>query len=255
MGRFPFGQPVRRRRPRLSLKAEAELVVLGVHPGALCIRWTPPDGVAPVGALAVDDEPILFWDGCDARHRVEEWREAVGWRDEWGWADRAGSSGNLGRQLAATVLAPLGVGVDQVHFTHCLPNYVVAQGRNSQHEIITTRYNPFAVDRPALDIADLPLRPGPAQLVRRSVEQEGDVLLEEIAESGAPRVVTLGQEAADVLARISGAEAVRLRPDDAYAFPRRVSIGRRSIEWLPLACPENSTAQWRRRHDEWATGR
>jgi hypothetical protein len=253
MSRFPFGQVSRRRPSRLPLKAEAELLVLAAYPSALHIRWTPPDGVAPIGALAIADEPTLFWDGADARNRIEEWRETVSWRNEWGWVDHAGSNGNWGRRVVNDVLTPLGVDADQVYFANCLPTYFVKKGRGSQHEIITTRYNPFAMDRDGLAIADLPSRPSQELLVRQSVEQEGDVLLEEIAESGAPRVATLGQEAADVLAQICRADAVRLLPDDSYATPRRLVIGSRTVEWLPLTHPGNSNAQWRHRHDQWAT--
>lgn len=253
MSRFPFGRQSRRRPSRLPLKADAELLILAAYPSALHIRWTPPDGVAPIGALAVDDEPTLFWDGAGARERVDEWREMVGWRDEWGWVGHAGSNGNWGRRVAEEVLAPLGVDADQVHFANCLPTYFLKKGRGSQHEIITTRYNPFAMDRDGIALADLPTRPAQELLVRQSVEQEGDALLEEITEAAVPRIATLGQEAADVLAQICQAESVRLLPDDSYGKPRRLTIAGRSVEWLPLTYPGNGNAQWRHRHDQWTT--
>jgi uracil-DNA glycosylase len=253
MSRFPFGQQASRRPSRPPLDGEADLMVLGAYPSALHIRWTPPDGVAPVGALAVDDEPTLFWDGADARDRAEQWRERVGWREDWGWVGHAGSNGSSGRQIVKEVLAPLGVKADQVYFTNCLPTYFLRQGRGSQHETIATRYNPFAVDRDGLEVSDLPIRPSGERLVRQSLEQEGDALREEIAESGAPRIVTLGQEAADVLAQLCGAESVRLLPDESYGAPRGVTLARRSLEWLPLTHPAYSNAQWRQRHDQWAT--
>ena len=35
-----------------------------------------PDG-AMVGALAIDDEPTVFWDGADATRRIEQWQQTV----------------------------------------------------------------------------------------------------------------------------------------------------------------------------------
>jgi hypothetical protein len=60
MSRFPFGRPATRRPPRTPVDRTADLVVLGVYPSALHIRWTLPDRSASVSALAVDDEPTVF---------------------------------------------------------------------------------------------------------------------------------------------------------------------------------------------------
>ncbi len=57
-------------------------MVLGVYPSALHVRWSCGD--AGVGALAVDVEPTVFWDGGDANARIDDWKKAVGFRPEWG---------------------------------------------------------------------------------------------------------------------------------------------------------------------------
>src|SRR3954465_2597268 len=121
MYRFPFGRTATRRPPRGPVSDSAALLVLGVYPSALHVRWRRPDGVT-VGALAVDDEPTVFWDGADAAQRIERWQQAVGWTDQWGSVTAAGGgNGSSGRHVVDHVLRPLDVLPDQVYFTDCLP--------------------------------------------------------------------------------------------------------------------------------------
>jgi hypothetical protein len=80
-------------------------------------------------------------------------------------------------------------------------------------------------------------------------------LLGQLAESEASRIVTLGQEAASVLAAISGADEIVLRPDAGYGGPRAIIIDGARREWIPLTYPGNRTPAWAERHRVWmATG-
>ena len=250
MGRFPFGCPSTRRPPRMPEGQPAELAVLGVYPSALHVRWALPDKSATVGALAVDDEPTVFWDGADAAERIAAWKAAVNWSDEWGSVGAAGGNGSSGRHVVEHVLKPLGVAPSAVYFTDCLPTYFVKDGAGSQAERIRMVYQPFAVQA-GLHAADLPPRPRTQELVRRSIVEEGDVLVGQLAESRAPRIVTLGQEAADVFSRITDAESVALRPDAGYGKPRSVIVAGAQWEWIPLTHPGNRTPAWARRHAVW----
>jgi hypothetical protein len=103
--RYPFGRPATRRPPRVPDRG-CGLVVLGVYPSALHVRWVVPDRAEVVGALAVDDEPAVFWDGADAGERIEAWKTAVGWSDAWGNVGLAGGNGSSGRHVVAHVLEP-----------------------------------------------------------------------------------------------------------------------------------------------------
>jgi hypothetical protein len=115
-----------------------------------------------VSALAVDDEPTVFWDGKDAASRIERWQQIVGWTPQWGSVTAASGNGSSGRHVADHVLKPLGVETGQVYFTDCLPTYFIKTGNNSQTTAIRDRYEPFAVtQRPRLPQADLPSRPSP----------------------------------------------------------------------------------------------
>lgn len=250
MSRFPFGRPADRRPPR-DPAGTAELAVLGVYPSALHVRWVPPDGSPTVGALAVDDEPTVFWDGSDAEDRIRLWKDSVGWDDAWGTVGAAGGNGSSGRHVVAHVLDPLRIAPAATLFTDCLPTYFVKGGAGSQGERIRTVYQPFA-DRAGLEPAQLPSRPTPAALVRRAVVEERSTLLAQLGGSQAPRVVTLGQEAADVLAAISGTERFVLATGGGYGRPRTVVLGGSRREWIPLTHPGNRTPAWTARHAAWA---
>ena len=89
MSTYPFGRPATDRPPRVP-RGNADVFVLGVYASALHVRWQRPDGAVMVQALAVDDEPEVFWDGADAEERIARWRRDVGWQRGWG---RVTSSG------------------------------------------------------------------------------------------------------------------------------------------------------------------
>ncbi|WP_433287704.1 hypothetical protein ACQPZQ_34020 [Pseudonocardia sp. CA-142604] len=204
-----------------------------------------------MSALAVDDEPTVFWDGNDAAERIAQWQVAVGWRDAWGTVGAAAGNGSSGRHVVKHVLEPLRVAPEGVHFTDCLPTYFVKAGPRSQGDRIRSVYGPFAAAS-GLPSAELPSRPQETDLVRRAVAEEGDELRRQIVDSGAPRIVTLGQEAADVLAALSGAQRLRLTRGGSYGEPQGVRLGGRRIEWIPLTHPGNRTPAWVVRHEEWA---
>jgi hypothetical protein len=228
----------------------AALFVLGVYPSALHVRWQQPGG-AVVGALAVDEEPTVFWDGVDAARRIEQWQRTVGWEPGWGSIAAAGGNGSSGRHVVDHVLRPLGIAPEQVYFTDCLPTYFIKPGSGGQAEAMAA-YDPFARSQnPPLPTADLPTRPPPRRLVHRAITEEGPALRAQLTDAAAPMVVTLGQEAADVLAGIADAEPVRLTPGDDYGNLRSVTVDGRQMQWIPLIHPGNRDSQWRARHEQW----
>jgi hypothetical protein len=147
---------------------------LGVYPSALHIRWSLPDASATVGALAVDDEPTVFWDGADAVARIEDWKGEVGWTEVWGTVGVAGGNGSSGRHVVDHVLKPLGVSPSSVYFTDCLPTFFVKYGPGSQGERTQAIYQTFAAAQ-GLPSADLPPRPSVAELIKRSVAEESEI--------------------------------------------------------------------------------
>jgi hypothetical protein len=80
--RFPFGRAVAECGPQIT--APRRWLILGAYPSALHVAWTPPRGYKPVQALAVDNEPEVFWDGSDEPERIDAWQAAVAFRPERG---------------------------------------------------------------------------------------------------------------------------------------------------------------------------
>lgn len=251
VGVFPFGRPATERPPRPPVCGPADLFVLGVYPSALHVCWRRPDGPVRVRALAVDDEPEVFWDGADAEVRVERWRRAVGWHPSWGHVSSS-MNGTSGQSIAKSVLAPLGVNADRVYFTDCVRRFFVKGGTNSQAEAIKTDYAPFAAAR-GLPAASLPSRPADALMVRTALDEDRGALAAQLHASGAGTVVTLGQVAADVFAALAGRERIGLRAEDeSYGTRGDFRLGAVSGTWMALKHPGQRQKLWERRHELWA---
>jgi hypothetical protein len=249
--------------------------VLGVYPSALHVRWTPPawaehiEGVAPIGALAVDDEPTVFWDGRSPSEAelVERWMRHVGFRPgdapgDWGHVRPAGN-GTSGRPVAERVLRPLGITPDQATFSDCVNTYFVKGGRGSQGASWRERFEPFAAEA-GLAAPTIPARPAVDDLVRLAVDEHRDRLRAELLESGAPIVLTLGEEARRVLAGI--ADEVEGPPTETlstkggissarYGEEGRATIGERTIRWMALVHPGQRSKAWGTIHDGWVARR
>ncbi len=154
--------------------------------------------------MAVDDEPVVFWDGADAHQRVEQWRRNVGFREgdaegAWGFV-RAAGNGTSGRSVVERVLAPMGIAREATWFTDAVDRFFVKSGGwvRQQAEAMAEAYAPFA-DRAALPPASLPSRPSASELIRTALQDHRERLLTELAEAAPPLAVTLGEEARQVL--------------------------------------------------------
>jgi hypothetical protein len=269
---FPFGAPSTPRPPRPATGGRAQVAVVGVYPSALHVRWDVPQwavqrlGLAQrVGALAVDVEPTVFWDGIDPDpdELVAAWQQAVGFQpgdDELQHGQvRPVMNGTSGRTVAERVLGPLGVTPAATSFTDVTTRFYVKSGspRTAQQaDRIRDVYAPFAMVA-SLPPARLPARPTPRQLVADAVGIEGGRLRSELADAAAATVVTLGDEARTVLARIAdevaGPPSGALRRDDAgYGQPGHLRLGGYRAQWYALTHPGNRNAEWSRIQDRWA---
>ena len=251
-GTFPFGQPSDRCQPRRVDRAQA--FVLGVYPSALHIRWTHAE--QKIAALAVAQEPWPFWAGEDEAQRVAAWRQSVGWRPEWGTATPVGRlNGSSGRAVQDRVLHPLGLDPAQVWTTDALPFFHVHRTPGSQGQAKTTRYDPFARTH-GLPPHQLPDRPATDQLIRRAVEEEGARLLDELLDSSAPLLITLGNEALAVAAHLlDGDLPDRLTPDGSYGQQHAARARGTAVEVLPLVHPGQRGAAWTEAHEQWVRSR
>ena len=270
---FPFGKPSTPRPPRIP-SGIAELFVLGVYPSALHVRWSPPAwaqarlGVGTIGALAVDDEPTVFWDGADARERIEQWRADVHFREgdaegECGHL-RAAGNGTSGRSVVERVLEPLGIDADATWFSDVVDRFFVKSGnarRREQADAIAADYAPFAVAA-RLPEARLPSRPSTDELVEVALTEHAARLRAELAQAQAPVVVTLGEEARRVLLGFADAvtgpptmplEGRRFRASAAatYGEAGSVSLGNVQAHWYAVVHPGQHSPTWTELHDAW----
>lgn len=270
---FPFGRPSSPRGPRVPY-GDASLFVLGVYPSALHVRWDPPAwareaaGVNTVAALAVDDEPTVFWDGANAAEHVARWRDDVGFieGDELHCFGRVRAAGNgtSGRAVVEDVLEPLAVDVESTWFTDAVDHFFIKRsgggGRRQQADAIDQDYEPFA-QAAGLPSASLPLRPAVANLVDLALSTHRDRLRSELVRSRSPLVVTLGEEARLVLAGLADdVEGGPTRPLDGKRFADHphdygrigaIRVGGFTAQWFALMHPGQRAPRWRQLHDQW----
>lgn len=270
---FPFGERALPREPRRP-DGQARAYVLGVYPSALHVRWRlPADRPAglrdEVTALAVADEPTVFWDGSDADRLVDEWKDRVGFRtgDADGDDGQASANGNgtSGRNVATGVLAPLGIAPTSTWFNDAVDTFYVKYGGRmaQQGDVMRDVYDRFASSRPHRFPFSLPRRPSPTGLVDTAVRHHRERLRLDLIEATSPLVVTLGEEARRVLAAVadsaSGPPTVALSRGAAVerSYGRRgeAFVDGRRMGWLALKHPGNTDPYWTRLHDEWAEGR
>lgn len=259
-GRFPFGRP-NTARPVRPATGDAELLVILVYLSAFHVAWSPPLGLDPrpeskrsrpfVGSLAVDVEPVVFWDGQDPSpaELLDQWKAMVDFDPERDGSVRVGTNGPSGAELIEHYLEPLGVTPSAVAYTDAVPWYFVKHGKGSQGKAVE-RYNELAAELGRLP-ADLPKRPTRAQIRDTARHDRFDSLREEIVAAGADRVITLGQEALDavrVVADDVGDAPVKLVVD-GYGESRDLTIDGTTLEWVPLVHPgflrQTKSTEWR----------
>jgi hypothetical protein len=225
--------------------------VLGVYPSALHVRWEAPNGES-IGALAVDNEPSVFWNGADQEERINDWRGHF-FEDAWGTVSSTRLNGSSGAKLDDDLLAPLGVNRDDVWFTDAVNTYFLKRNE-SQAKAVTTRFVPFAksVGLPEARLPNVRRRPSPQSLVNEALSDHRVRLLDELEQAAAPLVVTLGNEALAVAAGLADSRSLPTELSaSAYGSRFSASFAGRTIEVLPLKHPGNTIAHWVAAHTAW----
>jgi hypothetical protein len=264
-GGFPFGQPNIVRPARIS-SGRTRVLVIGVYPSALHVRWWRPDAVGgrpTVSSLAVDVEPVVFWDGesPSPHDLVAEWKESVGFNSHWGRVE-PGLNGPSGRVLGSEYLEPLGATPTDTSYTDLIPWFFVKSGAGSQGAAIAQRFDPWALQHGA-PISSLPRRPSPKRLVELLAPSgRRESLRNEIISIKPDVILTLGQEALDGLCAASDEclpAQERLVPDDRYGRPGSVIIANQAFELIATVHPgllrQAQQGHWRSAHQTWADHR
>lgn len=249
-GQFPFGAPV---RPCGDGQPEpTDAFVLGAYPSAIHVRWVPPraSGRRPISALAVDNEPTVFWDGTDADQRVDVWRKKY-FDPSWGEVSTARLNGPSGSWLRSNILDPLrAAGADSHFITDCLTTYRLSGGALAR---LNDTYEPFARETRGLPSADLLSHPSEAQIVREALKCQSERLTEQIA-AARPRVlVTLGNAASRVIASLGQTGKTGKIAAEKYGEPSNADIAGAQLTWIALVHPA-TPAVWQERHREWIAG-
>jgi hypothetical protein len=225
--------------------------ILGAYPSALHVAWRLPEG-RPIRAMAVDNEPVPFWNGEREDEYIAQWKTAVGFGNkEWGEIASAGKlNGSSGIWVDENILAPLGAGRDDACITDCLDTYFSSEDGAAR---VADTYQPFA-EKAGLPLARLALHPSEDTIAEQGVRLHRGRLLRELSQAAPDIVVTLGNAALRVM-RLTAAQndgPAKLAADPSYGRERTLSAGGRRIKWLPLAHPaapsayKEAHARWRR---------
>jgi hypothetical protein len=277
--RFPFGRSSTPRRPRVPEGATSAIVV-GVYPSALHVQWTlptwahSPGAPASVRAIAVDDEPTVFWDGADAPSRVAQWISDIGFQQgdgegQWGHV-RSSGNGTSGTGVVDDVLAPLGLDPSSVWFTDVVDRFFVKRERppkRGQADVIDQVYEPFRLAAGGgLRSATLPPRPSAPQLIALASTEHRERLRQELTEAQAPVLITLGEEARAVVVSIvdthagpPGEPITARRFEGAnaanYGEAGSATVTRHKMRWYALAHPGQRTGAWPDLRRQWVDRR
>ena len=263
-GTFPFGRPNSVRPPRVP-SGPTRVLVVGVYPSAFHVRWWRPDAVESrptISSLAVDVEPVVFWDGQEPslKELLDDWVKSVGFTQRWGRA-APGHNGPSGQRLRVDYLEPLGLDETNTAYTDLIPWFFVKAGAGSQGRAISERFEPWAVAHEA-PTSTLPERPSPKRpvdLVNSSGRSKK--LRTEITMIRPEVVLTLGQEALDGLTAIADhidLAQTHLTPDDAYGRPGTATIDDTQFTVIAVAHPgllrQTTRGDWKSAHARWANG-
>lgn len=247
LGRFPFGAPVQPcgdQRPN-----PCDAFVIGAYPSAVHVRWVPPrsSGLRPISALAVDNEPTVFWDGADADDRVETWKSRY-FQPSWGEVSTARLNGPSGAWLRSNILDPLrAAGAESQFVTDCLTTYRLSTGASTR---LNDTYEPLASKTAELESADLQRHPSEAQIVREVLSTQRERLTGQVAAARPKVIVTLGNAASRVISNLAGVPGSGTLTTDGYGTPSKVSIAGIDLSWVALVHPATPPV-WQERHQAW----
>jgi hypothetical protein len=256
-GLFPFGQPNSVRPLRHAATGPAQVLLIGVYPSAFHVRWTAPKrlGGGVAGGLPVDVEPVVFWAGDDdgGAARLARWKETVGFLDGDGPGAHgkvtALSGGPMGKVLAARYLACLDLTADDCAFTDVHPVYLVHRnGRTGEGrgggDAIDQEYNDHVAELGKQPSHIPTRRTSVPDFVRAASTRFRPRIVADVEEANAPVVVTLGDEAMQVLLTIDELEPnapastlPELKAAGLYGSSCELTVNDRRVRWMPLAHP------------------
>ncbi len=162
---FPFGKIVKPQNP--AIDGQRDFFILGAYPSALHVKWLPPTPYKQIRAIAVDNEPSIFWDGTDQNKIHESWLRSIPWQNNWGEIEPAGRfNGSSGVWVNDKVLSPLRLQRNDVWFLDCLDIYHCSKGLSKR---LDDTYLPFA-EKYKIEKSNLPVHPDENRIIKESIE-------------------------------------------------------------------------------------
>jgi uracil-DNA glycosylase len=246
LGRFPFGEPVR--RVVQADRGEKRAFVLGVYASAVHARWVGRDGGNLVKALAVASEPEIFWRG--EREAAEEIIGAIPVPEQAGRLTPADSmfNGPSGVALDERILRPLGLDRSECWLCDLVP---YSCSNDNQRAAIENHYRPLVAE---LGLPEPSVPEVPRKLADDARRRE---ILDELDASAARLLILLGDEPIKHFMRPLVGEWTRLSAFEDYGRLHRVTLDGRALFALPLAHPRQvarlgrHSREWFEQHQGW----
>jgi hypothetical protein len=255
---------------RPAASGRPQVLVIGVYPSAFHVAWTPPPEHDSRGAagqkrplirsLAVDVEPVVFWDGKEPSPSdlLDMWKADRRFENGRHGHVRVGHNGPSGTGVVKDVLAPLKLEPADAAFTDAVPWFFVKGGPGSQGDAIQRRFAPVAREL-GVHEGSLPVRPTRRGLVAVAASSpRREDLRREIVAAGAPLVVTLGQEALDAVRGVADTDVRGVQETlspSGYGRRGELVVDRHRYELLPLVHPgfrrQTSNEDWKRALAAW----
>lgn len=248
IGTFPFGLPVQDivqtdRTPK-------NVFVLGVYSSAVHARWENARNETVVTALAVANEPYIFWRGDNPESIIE----TIPIPKELGRLVPAAQNfnGPSGKALDNLILNPLGLDRQNAWLCDLVPHSCV---NPSQQKAIEREYLPiaekFGLPRPTVP-------PVPNELTDEKHRRE---ILKEIIESKAKVLIVLGDKPIEWFLSFYDNHWKKLadfgHDTTSYGKLHEVYLGDYKINVLPIAHPRQigklgqSSPVWYEIHKSW----
>ncbi len=242
---FPFGQPVK--DVKQKDRSPKHTFVLGVYASAVHAEWKDAKGKTLVKALAVASEPEIFWNGENAGTIIGR----IKLPPELGTLTPASAhlNGPSAVALDEMILAPLKLTRADVWLCDLVPQ---SRLNPSQDKAIKRAYQPL-VDKGLLPAATVPPVAEIDELRRKAI-------LRELKQSGATRIILLGDEPIRQFLKpfVPGwSNLATFVKKHGYGSIVKVAIEGTEYDVLPLAHPRQiaklglSSPMWAKEHQDW----
>jgi uracil-DNA glycosylase len=247
LGIFPFGNPVKKveQKDRIPKK----VFVLGVHSSAINVRWITHDEKTFVMALAIDNEPDIYWRGSPAY--INRIINRLNFPEELGSLTPAHKdlNGAEGRALDYNLLEPLGLERKHTWLSNLIPFAIANKSQRKAIRKYTFFKDKFKLPTPTIkpDVIKSKL------IDRKRIEE----IAEEIKESKAELLITLGDLPLHHFVKYFDKSMSSLSSFEKYGKLHDVKITDKQMLLLPVVHPRQAgrkgkySQRWYGYHDYW----